>query len=308
MEQSIPVKLPYAGSLRVFKPLSAINKIQKNNVKNKVRGLEFDPSNKSYKIRELEVSITSKCHLRCDNCGFYIPDQPHPAMTENVISEMVTSLKHLQRLKIKIGSLGILGGEPTFNQKNLTASLTEFAKFDNIERIEVVSHGLTPQNISRESYKLIDKLSISVYFDNQELIHLWKAYTSKFAPHLELSVRKDKDWDKWLGNEIVDDYKAQEMFDYCWYRKHCVTIERQRLFVCSRISKLSKDNEGIILDGETRIQDVESYLNQTSFLPSCKTCTPMMGLPTVKAGQQPDDRISKLERKAVEFLKAQING
>lgn len=277
-------------------------------MKPKVQGLTYDEADLTYTIRELEVSITSKCHLRCDNCGFYIPHQPNPAQTDNIISEIVYGLSHLQRLNIKIGSLGILGGEPTFNQNILATALKEFSKFDNIERIEVVSHGLTPQNISKETLQFIDKLTISIYFDSEELSQLWKTYLDKFAPHIELSLRTDKEWDKWLGSEIADDSKAQEMFDYCWYRKHCVTLERQRLFMCSRIAKLSQDQEGIILDDKTSFDEVNNYLNQNSFIASCKTCTPMMGLQTVKAGQQPDDRILKMLPNAINFLKTELNG
>lgn len=276
-------------------------------MKSKAQGLAYNQSDLTYRIRELEVSITSKCHLRCDNCGFYIPQQPHPAITDNIISEIVSGLKQLQRLNIKIGSLGILGGEPTFNQKVLAASLQEFSKFDNIERIEVVTHGLTPQNIHKEILQFINKLTISIYFDSEELTQLWKSYLAKFAPHIELSLRTDKEWDKWSGNEIADDSKAQEMFDYCWYRKHCVTLERRRLFMCSRIAKLSQDQEGIILDDKTSIDEVNSYLNQPYFITSCKTCTPMMGLPAIKAGQQPDDRILKLLSTAVHFFKTELN-
>lgn len=277
-------------------------------MKPKVQGLTYDQADLTYRIRELEVSITSKCHLRCDNCGFYIPHQPNPAQTDNIISEIVTGLSHLQRLNIKIGSLGVLGGEPTFNQNILETALKEFSKFDNIERIEVVSHGLTPQNIKKEALQFIDKLTISIYFDSEELAQLWKFYLEKFAPHIELSLRTDKEWDKWLGDEIADDFKAQEMFDYCWYRKHCVTLERQRLFMCSRIAKLSQDQEGIILDDNTSFEEVKNYLNQNTFINSCKTCTPMMGLKTVKAGQQPDDRILKLIPRAINFLKTELNG
>jgi len=204
--------------------------------------------------------------------------------------------------------LGVLGGEPTFNQNVLETALKEFSKFDNIQRIEVVSHGLTPQNIRKETLQFIDKLTISIYFDSEELTQLWKSYLDKFAPHIELSLRTDKEWDKWLGNEVVDDIKAQEMFDYCWYRKHCVTLERKRLFMCSRIAKLSQDQEGIILDDDISFDKVKNYLNQNTFTTSCKTCTPMMGLQTVKAGQQPDDRILKLVSKAIDFLKTELNG
>lgn len=259
------------------------------------------------RLEELEISITSKCHLRCDNCGFFIPKQPNPSRTHNVVTEIVGGLSLLQKLGIKIGSLNVLGGEPSFNEANLERALREFSVFDNIERIEVVSHGLTPQNISKESLKLINKLSISIYFESEELLSLWKSYLDKFAPTIELSLRIEQNWDKWLGNEIVDDQRAQDMFDVCWYRKKCITLERQRLFICSRIAKLSQDQEGLALNSLTSLTDIKNYFNQTTFISSCKTCIPMMGLPTIKSGQQPDDRILKMLPNAINFLKTELN-
>lgn len=268
----------------------------------KIQGLRYDAAKAHFYIKELEVSITSKCHLRCDNCGFYIPEQPHPAMTKDVVSEITFGLSQLARLNIHIGSLAILGGEPSFNSNLLTESLKACAQFENIDQIEVVSHGLTPQFINKEAFKYIDKLTISVYFDNQELRTLWKQYIKKVAPDTELSLRVDKEWDQWISKEIVTDEKAQEMFTNCWYRKHCVTLERQRLFMCSRIPKLANDKEGIRITEQTTIEDIEKYLNQETFTASCKTCTPMMGLKKVKAGQQPDDRIQKMIPKAINYL------
>lgn len=159
-------------------------------MKPKVQGIIYNKLN-SFFIKELEVSITSKCHLRCNGCGFYVPQQPDPAETGDVVAEIATGLAHLQRLNIKIGSLGILGGEPTYNPKQLEFALTAFTKFDNIDRVELVSHGLTPQNISKAALTLIDRLTISVYFSDDELVALWKSYLATFAPEVELRLRKD---------------------------------------------------------------------------------------------------------------------
>lgn len=277
-------------------------------MKPKVQGLAYDDTSGHFRIRELEVSITSKCHLRCDNCGFYIPQQPGPALGENAVAELVVGLAHLQRLNIQIGSIAVLGGEPSFHRGLLEQALNAFSKFDNIEQIEVVSHGLTPQNISKATLPKIDKFTISVYFDNAELEELWKNYLQRFAPETKLSLRVDKEWDQWIGDEAADDRPAQEIFDYCWYRKHCVTLERQRLFLCSRIPKLSSDSEGIVLDQSTTLPQIQAYLNRPSFTASCKTCTPMMGLPTVAAGQQPDDRIEKMLPRAITYLRSELIG
>jgi organic radical activating enzyme len=277
-------------------------------VRPKIQGLIYDERLCSYKIRELEISITSKCHLRCSNCGFYVPDQPDPAASENIVDEISINLLRLQKLGIKIGSLGILGGEPAFNKDLLGKALREFSRFENINQLEVITHGLVPQNIPRDSLDLIDKLSISVYFDSPELLELWKTYIDMFAPSVELCLRQDEDWDQWIGEKQVSDSKAQEMFDICWYRKHCVTLERQRLFLCSRIAKRSDDAYGIFLSDETTLEEIKNYLNKDVFISSCKNCTPMMGLPSVKAGMQPDDRINKLLPAAINFLKTAIGG
>lgn len=275
-------------------------------MKNKIKGIYFNNKTKAYQIRELEVSITSKCHLRCDNCGFCIPQQPNPSLSDNTVDELSNGLEQFERLNIEIGSLGILGGEPTFYKDKLEQALIAFSKFQNIKRVEVVSHGLTPQNITKASLELIDKLSLSIYFDDKKLIHLWQDYIARYAPKIELSIRKDKAWDKWIGSEIADDNKAQEMFDYCWYRKHCVTLERKRIFMCSRIPKLSRDVEGLTLNEQTTLEDVEAYLNQETFTESCRTCTPMMGLEKVKAGIQPDNRIEKMIPRAIKFLQDEL--
>ena len=273
----------------------------------KVQGLIFDEVRQAGFIREVEVSITTQCHLRCNNCGFYIPQQPESTLSSHVIEELTESLAYLRKLNVRIGSLAVLGGEPSFDPGNLEKALEEFAKLDNIGRIEVVSHGLTPQNFTQKSFRLIHRLTISTYFDNAELIALWKRYIEKVAPDIELCIRADRNWDKWLGNEVVDDIRAQEMYDQCWYRKHCVTVERQRLFMCSRIAKMSRNQEGIPLNENTRIEDIAAYLNRDAFIPSCNTCVPMMGLPAISAGQQPDGRIAKMIPKALTFLKSELH-
>lgn len=271
-----------------------------------MEGISIDENTGAYRIKELEVSITSRCHLRCDNCGFYIPNQPNPGATEAIVDEIEQCLFYLENLKITIGSIAILGGEPTSAPILLDEAVLKFSRFKNIESIEVVTHGLTPHGLSKQALNGISKLTISVYFESEELQDLWRKFVKTFAPHVELCFRTDKEWDKWTGDERVDDLQAQTMFDKCWYRKHCVTIERKRLFLCSRIAKLPSDEEGIILTSNTSLEDIKRYLNQEKFLMSCKSCTPMMGLPTVRAGKQSDNRIEKMIPKAISYLQEQI--
>lgn len=271
-----------------------------------IQGIHYDNLNKRYTIRELEVSITNKCNLACDHCGFHVPHQPSPAI-ENTISELSEALQHLKRLNVWVDSIAIMGGESTLYSNLLEETLAAVSAIGNCGRIEVVTNGLIPKGLSIKALKYINRLSISQYFEDTELVSLWKRWVKTVAPHVELIFRTHKDgWDQWFGEKVVSDEEAQEMFTACWYRKHCVTIERKKLFLCSRIPKLEADDEGIAINHDTTIDHILAYLNRKDFLPSCKACIPMMGLPKVEPGMQPDNRIDISISKAANYLKTNL--
>lgn len=259
-------------------------------------------------IRELEVSITHRCNLACAQCGFMVPAQP-PLAHGDVVEALTASLGQLQRLGIRIGTLVVLGGEPTLDGRRLERALRGLRAVGNFDRLEVVSNGLSPQGLTPESLRYIDRFVISVYFHSPELEGLWRRYIASVAPAVELQFRRHEDgWDQWTGAEQVDDSRAQELFVHCWYRRHCVTVERGRLFSCSRIPKLARDDEGLGLTSATRLADVSAYLDGERFLPSCRTCVPMMELARVAPGVQPDDRVARLQLHAIRVLGDRLDG
>ena len=259
-------------------------------------------------IPEVEVSITARCTLACDNCGFLVPNQPEPAHGD-AVDELAEGLEHIARCGVRIRSLAVVGGEPTLNAALLTRAVRRFRGVSVADRIEIVSNGLTPQGVSVDALAGIDRFTISNYGYDGGLIDLWRQWLTTAAPHVELVLRDGQaGWDPWSDSAAVTAAEAQTMWDNCWYRKHCVTIERRRLFACSRIPKLSRDSEGLMLTATTTCRDIEAYLNGSVALPSCATCTPMMGLPTVTGGVQPDDRIQRLQRRAIAYLQARLDG
>lgn len=259
-----------------------------------------------FHIRELEVSITSRCTLACANCGFLVPDQPAPTVGEPV-AEIAETLENLFKAGVRVKSLAVLGGEPTIDGRLLERALTRISSIGIADRIEVVTNGLTPRGLNRAALKRIDRLSISDYGLGEIIRERYRTWIALAAPNVELIFRKSDDgWDPWGEEREVSDAQAQAMFDDCWYRRHCTTIERGRLFVCSRIAKLSRDGEGLAVTAMTTASAVQAYMHQVLALPSCATCTPMMGLEQVSAGVQPDDRIPRLEKRAIEWLDSAI--
>ncbi len=259
-------------------------------------------------LAEVEVSVTAKCTLACHNCGFLVPHQPEPSHGD-AADEHAAGLERIANCGIRIRSLAIVGGEPTLNAELLARAARRIRAVAAVDRIEVVSNGLTPQGVTVEALAVIDRLTISDYGYDARLIDLWRQWLAAVAPHVELLLRDGQTgWDPCDAAASVGSVQAQSMWANCWYRKHCVTLERGRLFACSRIPKLSRDTDGLPLTGATTYDDIEAYLNGPHALPSCATCTLMMGRPTVAGGVQPDDRIQRLQRRAIDHLQARLGG
>ena len=257
-------------------------------------------------LGEVEVSITGRCTLACDQCGFLVPDQPAPSIGDSV-DELSGSLSHLCRLGIHVEDLAILGGEPTTNRRLLERAAVELRALGVANRIEVVTNGLTPQGLSLRALRAIDRVVVSVYGYDDALLDRWSRWLGAVAPSVELRFRRnDGGWDRWTDIVTIDEATANRIYSDCWYRRRCVTVERGRLFACSRIPKLGRDNEGLVLDAATTLSDVQGYLTRPTALPSCFDCTPMLNLPTVPAGVQPDDRIDRLQRRAIAWLEAAL--
>ena len=260
-----------------------------------------------FHIQELEISITSSCTLACAHCGFLVPKQPEPSIGEPV-TEITHTLDNLFKAGVRVKSLAILGGEPTIDGRLLERVLSRIAAIGISKRLEVVSNGLTPRGLTKSSLQQIDRLSISVYGLSEVFLDRYRTWISLVAPHVELIFRMNEEgWDPWVDEREVSATQAQAMFDNCWYRRHCATVERGRLYVCSRIAKLSRDDEGLAIMPGTTLDDVRAYMNRPQYLPACATCTPMMGLELVPSGVQPDDRIPRLEARAIDWLDSEIS-
>lgn len=254
------------------------------------------------RVPELEVSITPLCTLACLECGFLVPEQPPPA-TGDPIVELSHALRVLRDAGVRLGTLVVLGGEPTLHGPLLERAVVAFRALDVAERIEVVSNGLTPRGLTPTAARTIDRFTVSDYGLDPRLLTRWREWLALVAPAVEFMVRGPGDgWDPWKTVRRVSPERAQGFYDACWYRRHCVTVERGRLFACSRIAKLAHDDEGLPLTGETTMTTIEAWLHRAEALPSCRSCTPMMNLPKVPAGVQPDERLASLQARALAWL------
>lgn len=74
------------------------------------------------------------------------------------------------------------------------------------------------KNISEKTFSLIDKISVSVYMENEDFIKAWKIYVQRKAPCVNLCFRNQKKWDLISGHKTVSREISQRMFENCWYK------------------------------------------------------------------------------------------
>lgn len=224
---------------------------------------------------------------------------------DDAVTELAVALKHLERCGVTIGSLALLGGEATLAKSALRGALEVAGAANNVQAVELVTNGLTPRGVAPDALTHVNRVSLSDYTHNTQLADAWTRWLAAVAPHVELVRRQHDQWDRWTDPVDLGVAGGQAAYDTCWYRRHCVTLERGHLFVCSRIPKLGADDQALALTATTTLADIESHLTAPVAPASCRTCTPMAGLPGVAAGIQPDDRLPRLTERALAWFSAQ---
>ena len=225
-------------------------------------------------------------------------------MNKSVIDVLVNNIKNLvlanPNAKFNIVWYGV---EPTLNSKFLEEALSRLSKLKNIKQIELVTNGLLPQNISEKTFSLIDKISISVYTDHMNFITAWKNYVQRKSSRVNLYFRNQKKWDLNSGNKIVSKEISQKMFENCWYKNHCVTIERGKLFLCSIAAKHLSDIDGLPLHEKITKDEIISFILRKNQLNYCCRCIPEMKLGKVDGGQQCGNaNLSRLIDEAIKYM------
>jgi len=257
-------------------------------------------------IKELELSLNTKCNLRCTNCGFIVPDQPKPFSTDVGFEEHTHSLRLLKSIGVKVGKIVVVGGEVALH-RNLNSDLKVIRTIGLADEIEVVTNGLYPQGVDAETLEVIDSLVISDYVRTECFERIWTDYVSTLHGNCSIHFRRKDSWDDWKTPVTMSEAETQQAWKTCFYRNYDITLERGRIFSCSRIAKHKRDAEGLKLVESTKIEDVQNYLNANNPHPSCSTCTPVAGLPSVEVAIQSDGRDVALSKAATKHMRQIIN-
>lgn len=257
------------------------------------------------KIRELEISVTNKCNLTCRGCGFDVPNQI-AAVNGEGIDQHIESLKKLKALGLSVGKIVLVGGEAAL-AKLLAEYITQVRLTDISDQVELVTNGLYPQGVTKEVSSQLDSLVISDYICTDRFETSWRQYLETSSYSNKIDFRRKGAWDDLLSEVDNDASETEEHWKTCFYRNCDVTLERGRLFSCSRIAKKKWDKQGLLIESITSITAISEYLNSSKPKKACYSCATVGNCSQIPVAEQVGTNLEKIVMKAEKYMEKVIN-
>lgn len=286
--------------MKTLDKIKLVNSLANNSNKRIKKEANPFADNGFSKIRELTISITNVCNLTCKGCGFNVPNQVSPVIGVG-IDQHLASLMLLKNLGIKLGKLVIVGGEATLS-KSLGEYLSNIKSLCIAEKIELVTNGLYPYGLKEHVAMQLDSIVFSDYICTDRFESTWRSYLSLLGYKGEIDFRRKEAWDDLVSLVNNAAEQVQEHWNTCFYRKYDVTLERGRLFSCSRIAKKNFNDQGLLINTETTINHVQEYLSSNLPKQACYSCATVGANSKIPVAEQVSSNLVKLADKAEKLM------
>ncbi|WCP83302.1 hypothetical protein PQE20_17945 [Vibrio harveyi] len=252
------------------------------------------------KIRELELSINSQCNLNCIGCGFNVPNQLSP-YGKLGIEEHITALVNLNKCGIEIDKIVIAGGEATIF-KDLYSTVKRIKSLNISKEIELVTNGLYPKGMSSGLLNILDSIVISDYIKTNAFESAWIDFLQGHNFKGNVDFRRKDAWDDLLSEVYNSKEETERHWKTCFYRKFDVSLERSRIFSCSRIAKKGWDDQGLLIDGSTTIEQVINYLSDEKPKEACYSCATINRESSISVAVQSSGNLERIAEKSIQYL------
>ncbi|CCK77271.1 hypothetical protein OLEAN_C30950 [Oleispira antarctica RB-8] len=127
-------------------------------------------------------------------------------------------------------------------------------------------------------------------------------HTSASGYRNKIDFRRKSAWDD-LFSEVKNDAALTEHhWNSCFYRSYDVTLERGRLFSCSRIAKKKWDEQGLLIESITSLSAIDEYLNSTKPKQACYSCATVGNCSQIPVAEQVSTDIEKIVAKAEKYM------
>lgn len=283
----------------------SVNSLANNSDKRTKKNANPFFGSSNLKIRELEITVTNKCNLTCRGCGFDVPNQI-AAVSGEGIDQHIAALYQLKGLGLLIGKIVLVGGEAAL-AKSLAEYITQIRLVDIADQIELVTNGLYPQGVGQEVLKQLDSLVISDYICTDRFETHWRQYLEASGYSNKIDFRRKSAWDDLLSEVENDVSETEEHWNTCFYRSYDVTLERGRLFTCSRIAKKNWDEQGLLIESITSVEKIGEYLSSAKPKKACYSCATVGSCSQIPVAEQVSTNLEKVVAKAEKYMDKVIN-
>lgn len=246
-------------------------------------------------IHHLELDVTQKCSLSCCQCNhLVVPWRTVSGGPWSTTPEQVESdLSHLSKV-LHAEILGALGGEPTLHPK-LVDILRVMGESRIADKIEVWTHGMQLQRMSKEFWQSFDVLVLSIYPGKHDESSLDWITKKCLDEGVELSVRDERLNPNFrtLLEPVPTDYETtKKKFAGCFFRHFSRSVNHGYFYTCCCwgmpmvFQGKPHGTDGIKVEGLTE-SALQAYLTRTEPLGCCTICA---GRDTAKPIQWSEER------------------
>ncbi len=228
-------------------------------------------------IRQIELVVTTKCSLRCQDCANLMQyyNKPYDIPVDNLINCSKLFLGKID----KVYDFRLLGGEP-FLYKDMDKLLEELISSPKIEKITFFTNG-TIIPAGRITSLLKDR-KVRVWISNYNLPQQKMSAFSEYCQNNKINYYIKTDALKWgyVGEPIAHNRTGialQKQFEHC--NNTCRSILNGKLFFCPRAAHLddlgyckANGNECLNLDGDMSSIDILKVIYRQQYLSACDYC------------------------------------
>jgi hypothetical protein len=170
-----------------------------------------------------------------------------------------------------------------------------------------VTNGLYPQGVTHSVLAKLDSVVISDYICTDRFETHWRQYLEASGYSNKIDFRRKGAWDDLLSEVENDVLETEEHWKTCFYRNCDVTLERGRLFSCSRIAKKKWDEQGLLIESITSASNIGEYLNSAKPKKACYSCATVGSFSQIPVAEQVSTNLEKVVAKAEKYMNKVIN-
>ena len=199
-------------------------------------------------IDRIEYSITDQCNLNCAYCCHYAPIAKRYFVYKDSFEEDMLQLSILTDNGRKLGTIGILGGEPMLHPEFVELCIIA-RKYLPFSRVRVTTNGLLLNKLSKQELCILRRFDIEILiskyrntddFDAMDKLLTEYNIVHKFCNNNELVEFSKFELDE-TGNQ---DAEASHNACTLWQGYYtCHELRDGRLYPCSQIARVDTLNE-----------------------------------------------------------------